>query len=326
MKPLSLAAPGFPASSPRKSWSRSLWPRWESGLQKYGVLLFLLFIWELSGQAHWVSQEIVPSLSLSLRAIAEMWIQINLGSHILISLGRVITGLVIAIIIGVPLAFILSRVWPTLGERVDSLTRVFGLINPYCFFPLFVIMFGLGETPKIAVLSWVSLWPIFFGSQAAFRAVDPQLIKTAKSLCCGPWAIFWKVTAPSSLPSIFNGARVGVEMSFFILIAAEMTGATAGLGWIIHNAGAAYETDRIYGAGICVVILGVGLNRFLHLIRRGFLAWSDYMASPWLYAGHSSPKPVNRIILWLSCLIFVLVFGLGLWKIILGENLIIARP
>jgi NitT/TauT family transport system permease protein len=313
------------APLPGKTRSGVPWPRFGSFGQKYLILFILLFIWELSGQAGWVDQTVVPSLSLSLKAIAEMWTRIDLGSHILISLGRVIIGLLIAIIVGAPLAFVLVRVFPVFAESVDSLLRVFGLINPYCLFPLFIIMFGLGETPKIAVLSWVSLWPIFFGSQIAFKTVDPQLIKTARSMSCGSWSIFWKVTVPASLPSIFNGARVGVEMSFFILIAAEMTGATAGLGWIIHNAGASYDTARIYGAGLCVVILGVGLNRFLQIIRRGFLDWSDYLASPWLYAGSACPKPVNRTLLWLCCLVFVLVFGLGAWKIGLGENLIVTN-
>ncbi|MDR2141254.1 MAG: ABC transporter permease [Deltaproteobacteria bacterium] len=295
-------------------------------LRRYGILLFLLGLWELSGRAHWVDQTVVPSLTLTLKAIAQMWQRIDLGSHILISLGRVIFGLLIGLSVGAPMAYVLARAWPKLGQNFESLWRVFGLINPYCLFPIFVIMFGLGETPKIAVLAWVSLWPIFFGAETAFRNVNPQLLKTALSMNCRSWAIFWRITLPASLPAIFTGARIGVEMSFFILIAAEMTGATAGLGWIIHNAGAAYQTERIYGAGVCVVILGVGINRFLELIRQNFLAWGEGDGIPWLLSSRASKQPTNRLVLWLCCLIFALVMALGFWKIFQGENLILSSP
>jgi NitT/TauT family transport system permease protein len=102
-----------------------------------------------------------------------------------------------------------------------------------------------------------------------------------------------------------------------------MTGATAGLGWIVHNAGAGYQTDRIYGTGLCIVILGVLINRFLILIRRAFLPWSDNMAAPWLYNPKAIPKKINNYCLFLWCLGFVILAVLGLRQIFLGVNLIV---
>ncbi|MDR1086228.1 MAG: ABC transporter permease subunit [Deltaproteobacteria bacterium] len=277
--------------------------------------------WEISGRAHWVDQSVVPRLSATVEAILEMWISISLGTHILISFGRIILGLLIGLFLAVPSAYVLARVLPVLGERADSLLRIFALINPYCFFPVFVILFGLGETPKIAVLAWVSMWPIFFSSQNVFKNTDPQLIKMARSMNLNKAALFFRLTLPSGLPQIFTGLRLGVEMSFFILIAAEMTGATAGLGWLIHNAGASYQIARLYGTGLCVVVLGVLLNRFLILVRKGFLPWSGGLTIPWLQNTDVSPKNVSKKVLYFWCLIFLLAASMALFQIFRGVNL-----
>lgn len=240
---------------------------------RWWVLAALLLAWELSGRLGLVDQAFVPSLTATLAAVFEMWERTHLFMHVMVSLARVTAGLVIAAALGVPLAYLMGRLLPGLAERVEALLRMFALINPYCVFPLFVVFFGAGELPKIAVLAWVSLWPVFFGTLAGVRGVDPGLVRTARSMTAGTAAVFWKVVLPAASPSVFNGMRIGVEMSFFILIAAEMTGATAGLGWIVHSAGALNQVPRIYGAGLCIVFLGVLMNRSLLFFRNGLFFW-----------------------------------------------------
>jgi NitT/TauT family transport system permease protein len=283
--------------------------------RKYGILAALLCVWELSGRLGLVDQTFLPSLSTTLRAVFEMWERTHLFMHIMVSLARVTAGLVIAVGLGVPLAYLLGRVLPGVAERVEALLRVFALINPYCVFPLFIVLFGAGEAPKIAVLAWVSLWPVFFGTLAGMRGVDPTLVKTAKSMCAGPLASFWKVVLPAASPSVFNGARIGVEMSFFILIAAEMTGATAGLGWIVHSAGALNQVPRIYGAGVCIVVLGVFLNRSLLYFRNGLFFWkseTDPLTGARVGGGVRRIGPAAA---WSALAVFVLVMAVGAYEI-----------
>jgi ABC-type Fe3+ transport system permease subunit len=196
-----------------------------------------------------------------------------------------------------------------------------------------VVFFGSGETPKIAVLAWVSLWPIFFSTLAGVRNVDPILIKTGQSMTAGKIATFWKIILPAAAPQIFSGLRIGVEMSFFILIAAEMTGATAGLGWIIHSAGALYQVPRIYAAGLCVVVLGVLINRFLVFLKNGFFFWKDsIIAGSASFAsgpanGGLAPSPgpeaggskISGGVIAVVITIFVIILAVGIHQIILAE-------
>jgi NitT/TauT family transport system permease protein len=290
---------------------------------KYAVMAALLVLWQLSGTFDWVDQSFFPNLSATLGAISEMWQRTHLFMHVSVSLVRVVLGLCAAIVIGVPMAWLLGSLFPGFFRRIEALLRVFALINPYCLFPLFVVFFGSGELAKISVLTWVSLWPIFFSSLGGVENVSPLLIKTAWSMKAKGFTLFRKVILPASLPSVFNGVRIGVETSFFILIAAEMTGATAGLGWIIHSAGALNQVPRIYGAGVLVVLLGVFINRYLNFIKNGVFFWKedlDPIGGIILHgSGQSRMKPLT---LGLAGGIFLLILVAGLYEIRRAEALL----
>ncbi|MDR1081688.1 MAG: ABC transporter permease [Deltaproteobacteria bacterium] len=290
---------------------------------KYWLLVLMLAAWELSGRLGLVDQAFVPSLSAALSAVFDMWERTHLFMHVMVSLARVTAGLLAAAAVGVPLAYLLGRTLPGLAERIEALLRVFALINPYCVFPLFVVFFGAGELPKIAVLAWVSLWPVLFGTLAGVRGVDPALIRTARSMAAGSSAVFWKVVLPAASPSVFNGMRTGVGMSFFILIAAEMTGATAGLGWIVHSAGALNQVPRIYGAGLCIVLLGVLLNRSLLFFGNGLFFWWKSGTDP--LAGVRTEGAARRLGLrsaLAAAALFAVAMGVGAYEIWRAEALL----
>ncbi|MDR2459747.1 MAG: ABC transporter permease subunit [Deltaproteobacteria bacterium] len=267
-----------------------------------------------------MDQAFFPSLSTTVETIVSMWSKVHLFMHLMVSLCRVLVSLIISLILAIPFAFLFARVLPTFFSRIEALLRVFSIINPYCLFPLFVVFFGSGEIAKISVLTWVSMWPIFFSTLAGIKNVDPLLVKTAKSMDAGPITIFFKVVLPGALPSIFNGIRIGVEMSFFILIAAEMTGATAGLGWIVHSASALNQVTMVYGAGLLIVVLGVFLNRSLNFLRSGLFFWKEERDP---IAGITGPlvgaKRISNTTLAIMAAVFVAVLSIGLYEIYRAE-------
>jgi NitT/TauT family transport system permease protein len=111
-------------------------------------------------------------------------------------------------------------------------------------------------------------------------------------------------------------------MSFFILIAAEMTGATAGLGWIVHNAGAVYQVPRIYGAGFCIVVLGVFLNRFFVSLQNGLFFWKESVGSLWGRAAPEKNKKLSRKALFFRCLFLAIVLFIGIRQMQIAEALL----
>ncbi|MBN7773349.1 ABC transporter permease [Clostridium aminobutyricum] len=243
-------------------------------IQSSGLLIIGL-IWQIAPALGWVDSMFVPSLSTTVKALIKLWIVNDLYMHILSSLWRVLSGLLIASAIAIPLGFIFGRWFPSIYEAVEPLLRIFTKVNPFSLIPIFILLFGFGEAIRIAVVTWVCIWPILFGTVTGLRTIDKDLIKAAVSMKVSPLGLILKVLLPGSMHAIFTGLRLGVEMSFFILIAGEMLGANSGLGVIIHNSNHFFNMPRLYASALVVVLLGVFLNLFLKYLQNGLFFWKE---------------------------------------------------
>ncbi len=102
--------------------------------------------------------------------------------------------------------------------------------------PVFVLILGIGETSKIAIVAYACFFPVLLNTISGVASVDPQLLRTARVLGLSPVATFRKVVLPAAVPTIFTGIRIAGASAMLVLIAAEMIGATAGLGYLINYA------------------------------------------------------------------------------------------
>jgi NitT/TauT family transport system permease protein len=241
-----------------------------------GVAIFLV-LWEVAPRLGWVDRQFAPPFSTVLRAIGELALDGTLAEHLIISLWRAVSGLLVAAVIGIPVGFLLGLRLPSWANVLDPYLRVLSQVNPFSLMPVFVLFFGLGETAKIVVIAWVSLWPIIFYTITAVRGVDPVLVRTGKSFGMTTNDLYLRVILPAALPDIFVGLRIGAGLVFFMIVAVEMLGANAGIGWLVHNAAMNYLIPRIYAGSVFIVILGYLLNRFLlRLERMLFAANQEY--------------------------------------------------
>jgi NitT/TauT family transport system permease protein len=151
---------------------------------------------------------------------------------------------------------------------IEPLLRIFGQVNPFSLMPLFLLFFGLGEVAHVAVMAWVSLWPILRHTVGGVRSVDRAILRSARSMGVHGPAWLFGVLLPAAAHSIFTGVRAGGGLLFFMLIGAEMIGAGAGLGWFLHNAAANYQITRIYAAGILILVCGALLDAALAAFER----------------------------------------------------------
>jgi NitT/TauT family transport system permease protein len=156
---------------------------------------------------------------------------------------------------------------------------VLSQVNPFSLLPVFVLFFGIGETAKLAVVGWVSLWPILFYTITATRNVDPVQEKSAASMGISSQDMILNIILPAAMPTIFVGIRIGATITFYILIAAEMLGASAGLGYLVHNAAMNYQIPRIYAGATFIIIFGYLLNRLLLYLEKLLFAWREDTSS-----------------------------------------------
>lgn len=239
------------------------------------ALMVLVALWEILPRADIVPDIYLPPLSAVLKELVYEWEQGYLFLNIFLSLFRVLAGLLLAAAFGIGFGLVLGYCLPGLSEKLFPLFRFFGQINPYSLFPLFLVFLGIGEKSKIAIVAWTSVWPILFHTITGAKSVKTELLKSAKSMGASNSEILCKVIVPACGPSIYDGLRIGVEMAFFILIAAEMSGGTGGLGAMIHLSGMNFLIPRLFAAGLCTVILGIGMNQFFYFIQKRTFFWKE---------------------------------------------------
>ena len=241
-------------------------------LRSSGVMIFLL-LWEAAPRLEWLDPYFVPPLTVVIGEAGTLMKEGALPIHLLVSAWRSVVGLLVAVGFGVPAGLLLARRWRQLAEAVDPVLRVLSQVNPFTLFPLFLLFFGIGETAKVAVVAWVSAWPILFYTMTAAREVEPVQIRSAAAMGATPAELLCKVIIPASLPTAFVGIRIAASLTFYILVAAEMLGAGAGLGWLVHNSAMNYLIPRIYAGAICIVLLGFLLARSLLWLERLLFTW-----------------------------------------------------
>jgi len=232
----------------------------------------LAVIWEVFPRLGLVDATFLPPLSEVLVAWWQLVLSGELLDHAQASLGRSLAGFSLAIVEAIPLGLLIGWYKPA-ATLLTPLLEVFRNTAALALLPVFVLILGLGETSKIAIIFYACSWPILLNTVSGVRTVDPLLIKSARSLGLGPLRLFQKVVLPAAVPTIFTGIRLAGAYSILILIAAEMVGAKAGLGYLINYAQYNFAVPDMYAGIITISAIGLVVNQILIITERRFSTW-----------------------------------------------------
>lgn len=243
-------------------------------VQKWlGIVVFAL-AWELLPRTGLVSANFLPPLSAVIATLYDLVVSGEIARHVAISLQRSALGFGFAVLISVPLGIALG--WYTLVDRlVDPLLQVFRQLSPFALFPLFILFFGIGELSKVVVIAFACQWPVLLNTIGGVKEVDPLLIKSARSMGLSSGQLFRKVVLPAALPAILTGLRLAASMSLILLIAAEMIGASAGLGFLIIDSQYKFQVPTMYAAIMTIAAIGLIANLVFVIVGRRLTAWKE---------------------------------------------------
>jgi NitT/TauT family transport system permease protein len=245
--------------------------RW---IDKLSILLFF-GVWELLPKAGGLLETFIAPPSVVVRTLGDMLETGEIWGHIGVSLGRAASGFVVAASVAIPLGFLLGSNFRKFERVVNPPLRFLGQVNPFSLFPLFILLFGIGELSKGAMIFWVCLWPILFNTINGVKGIDPLLVKSARSMGTGIVTLFFKVILPAAAPGIFTGLKMGSGTAFFMLIAAEMIGASRGLGWLVWNAQTNFQIPQMFAATVVISVLGLLLQNLFNLLEHLLLGWRE---------------------------------------------------
>jgi NitT/TauT family transport system permease protein len=200
---------------------------------------------------------------------------LTLLGHTAQSLSRIVRGYLLAGSAGVVLGFLLGTYFRKLERFFLPFFRVCEKLNPFAIIPIFMILFGIGDTQKIAIVFWAAFWPILFNTQEGARSIDPQLVRAARSVGAGKAQLFFKVILPATVPSLFTGLKLAIRVAFFMIIASEVVGSTSGLGWYYGQAGNVYKLPLVYGSILFITVMAIAFNALFSRFERHFMRWKE---------------------------------------------------
>lgn len=231
-----------------------------------------LVLWEVAPRIGLVDRTFLVPFSEAVKALIELAKDGQLWDNTRASLVRSLSGFLIAIGAGVPLGLLIGWYRPV-SEILGPLLELFRNTAAPALLPVFILLLGIGETSKIAIVVYACTWPILLNTISGVRTVDPVLIKSARSMSLPPHRLFAKVILPASLPTVFTGIRLAGASSILVLVAAEMVGAKAGLGYLVNASQQNFAIPDMYAAIIAVAVVGLVFNHLLVLLERRLTRW-----------------------------------------------------
>ncbi|MDR3172136.1 MAG: ABC transporter permease [Treponema sp.] len=198
----------------------------------------------------------------------------DLARHFFISLQRVLVGLAVSVAVGGTLGLFIGY-FKSMERITNLLFQSFRQLSAFALFPVFILLFGLGELSKTIIIFWASLWPVLLNTISGVKNVDPILIRSAKSMGASRLYIFLRIILPAAAPEVFTGIRLGGSYCIMAVVAAEMIGATSGLGYLVLYSEEIFNIPEMYAGIIGLAVLGLGLNCALHTLERFFTSWKE---------------------------------------------------
>jgi ABC-type nitrate/sulfonate/bicarbonate transport system permease component len=226
----------------------------------------------------WQGIASLPSVdNLTLASPVETWKSLKDDHTLLfdeagVTAVEVLLGLAISIALGFGLAVLMHLMRPV-QDAAYPLLVASQAVPIIVLAPLFILAFGYGIGPKLAIVALICFFPIVVNVLDGLRSVDPDLLKLMSSLGAPRLTRLWKAELPSSLPSLFSGVKIAATVSVIGAVFGEWAGADRGLGRLVLLANNQLQTPRVYAGTVLLTLMSIALFAFVSLVERVAIPW-----------------------------------------------------
>ena len=232
-------------------------------------------VWEAFARSGLFPPSVTPSVVAIGGALVTMIADGTLFIHVLYTLYRIVVGLSLAALVGVPLGMLMGR-FRSVERFVLPLVSVLNPIPSLAWVPVFIMWFGLGNAAAIALVLYAATFPLILNAWTGMRSVNRLWLRAATAMGADDRAIFLKVVLPGALPFVIAGLRQAFARGWIAVVGGEMIAATRwGLGWVIFDSKEFLNTDVMLGSLAVIGLLGLAVERlvFAALERRTVERW-----------------------------------------------------
>jgi len=242
----------------------------------YLSIFGLLVVWELG--ALLVSSSYGPPLIPRVEVVAmELYtmlvIEGTVYPDIFATLFRVFVGFTAALVVGIPVG-----IWMGSDKRVefvlDPLISTLYPVPRIAFYPLLLVILGLGHAPKLVVIFIESLIPILLGSYYGVQSVSKLHIWSGENFGASRFRVFRDIVLPASLPYIFSGVRMAMPIALIVTVVTELVASSEGIGYVIIQAQGSFEYETVFAGVVLISALGITFDKLLARLREYLLFWA----------------------------------------------------
>jgi NitT/TauT family transport system permease protein len=190
-----------------------------------------------------------------------------LASHGLVTMGEIVAGLVISIVVAIPLGI------PIAEKLLYPIIVAFNAIPKVALAPLFVVWFGYGFLPRVLITSSIAFFPILVSTISGLIAIEPDLLRLARVLRAHRLQIFLRMRLPHALPSIFAGIKVATSLAVIGGIIGEFVASDSGWGYLLVQASGTLDTTIMFSVVIILAIVASCLFSAVGLLERMMVSW-----------------------------------------------------
>jgi nitrate/nitrite transport system permease protein len=193
----------------------------------------------------------------------------NLGIawHLLRSLGRVLVGFALAVVVAVPAGFMLG-LFPYLYRTANPFIQVMRPISPLAWMPLALYTFRDSSISAIFIIFICAMWPMLINTVVGVANVRQEWVNVSRVFGLGTVQHVTRIVFPASVPMIMTGMRISIGIAWFVIVAAEMVGAQSGIGYFIWNEWNNLQIASMIVAIVLIGLVGLGLDSGLAWIGR----------------------------------------------------------
>jgi putative hydroxymethylpyrimidine transport system permease protein len=240
------------------------------------LLVALIGIWQIATSTGAIADlfSLEPYLVPSPAEVAQsLWENRDLlAENAWVTLREIVFGILCALVVGIGFAIAMHR-WRTVQDASYPLIVASQTVPIVVIAPILVVWFGYGLPPKIFIIALICFFPITIATLGGLRSVDREAVKMMRTLDASRWQRFWRVEAPTALPQLFTGMKIGVVIAPIGAVFAEWAGSSAGLGHLIQSDTANFEVARQFASVAVLSAMALGLMALTALAERRVVRW-----------------------------------------------------
>jgi sulfonate transport system permease protein len=258
-----------PAPASGKAWVRLTRPA-------LGLLLPVAaaIVWEFVVRMGWASGRLAPPPSVIFATFVDLARTGELQRNTLVTLARVAAGFGI----GVAAATVLGAAAgysPLVRRLLDPTLQALRAIPSIAWVPLFILWLGIFEASKITLIAVGVFFPVYLGLMGAIQSVDRKLVEVGRAFRLSDIAMVWRILLPAVLPAYVISLRSGLGLGWMFVVAAELMGASEGLGYLLIDGQQLGKPAEIVAAIVAFAIVGKATDWMIALAAAPFLRWED---------------------------------------------------